>query len=398
MKCSFQHSSKFPPKVLLPILPILLLLAVAVLVLPLLAPVAVIVDGVVMDSAVATLRSDWEGCFDREFDVEIDGGTIHVYEKGNSGPVVLLLHGAGLSSMSFALFSMKLFSKSQSCRIIAFDWRGHGFTKMETPSDLSVDTLCNDVEALCEQVVKKDDTVIVVGHSMGGAMAVHAVSRNKIPNVAALCVIDVVEATALMSLSAMSRVIQARPTSFDSMEDAVSWCVKTKTVRNEASARISMPGQLKWVPKTEVGLYTVASLPLTFHEEEEEDGTRDEGDLVDTRNQVDDEMCKEEGKHEKLVLTWAVNLNNTKPYWEEWFRGVSQRFLACGCGKLLITAGADRLTDKTLIIGQMQGKFQMHIVRDTGHCVQEDAPDNLVEVINGFINRVLVLSKVTQKK
>lgn len=37
----------------------------------------------------------------------------------------------------------------------------------------------------------------------------------------------------------------------------------------------------------------------------------------------------------------------------------------------------DRL-DKELSIGQMQGKFQMQIVGQTGHAVHEDAPDKVM--------------------
>lgn len=38
--------------------------------------------------------------------------------------------------------------------------------------------------------------------------------------------------------------------------------------------------------------------------------------------------------------------------------------------RLLILAGTDRL-DKTLMIGQMQGKFQLEVVTDVGHMLHE---------------------------
>lgn len=72
-------------------------------------------------------------------------------------------------------------------------------------------------------------------------------------------------------------------------------------------------------------------------------------------------------------LIWITDLKKTLPYWSEWFTGLSERFLNSGTAKLLILAGTDRL-DKPLIIGQMQGKFQLTIFPDSGHWVQEDVP------------------------
>lgn len=53
-----------------------------------------------------------------------------------------------------------------------------------------------------------------------------------------------------------------------------------------------------------------------------------------------------------------------------WFSGLSAKFLTVRAARLLILAGTDRL-DKTLMIGQMQGKFQLEVVPDVGHMVHE---------------------------
>ena len=45
-------------------------------------------------------------------------------------------------------------------------------------------------------------------------------------------------------------------------------------------------------------------------------------------------------------------------------------FLAARTARILVLAGAERL-DKELMIGQMQGKFQMVVVPGVGHMVQE---------------------------
>lgn len=53
-----------------------------------------------------------------------------------------------------------------------------------------------------------------------------------------------------------------------------------------------------------------------------------------------------------------------------WFRGLSSSFLAIRTARLLVLAGTERL-DKELMIGQMQGKFQLAVVPETGHMIHE---------------------------
>jgi len=55
---------------------------------------------------------------------------------------------------------------------------------------------------------------------------------------------------------------------------------------------------------------------------------------------------------------------------EGWFRGLSAAFLAARTARLLVLAGTDRL-DRELMIGQMQGKFQLVVVPNTGHMLHE---------------------------
>lgn len=64
---------------------------------------------------------------------------------------------------------------------------------------------------------------VLMGHSMGGAIAVHATNNNCIPSVVALIVIDVVEGTAVDALASMQSFLRSRPTSFKSVKDAITW-------------------------------------------------------------------------------------------------------------------------------------------------------------------------------
>ncbi len=64
---------------------------------------------------------------------------------------------------------------------------------------------------------------ILMGHSMGGAIAVHATFHNFIDSIMALIVIDVVEGTAVDALASMQSFLRSRPSSFSSVKDAISW-------------------------------------------------------------------------------------------------------------------------------------------------------------------------------
>ena len=54
--------------------------------------------------------------------------------------------------------------------------------------------------------------------------------------------------------------------------------------------------------------------------------------------------------------------------------------------KLLLLAGVDRL-DRELMVGQMQGKFQMQVLPQCGHAVHEDSPENVADAISNFMLR-----------
>lgn len=48
----------------------------------------------------------WNKYFDKYMDVNTDSGTFRLYLLGTEGPVLLLLHGGGLSALGWSLFSV----------------------------------------------------------------------------------------------------------------------------------------------------------------------------------------------------------------------------------------------------------------------------------------------------
>lgn len=87
-----------------------------------------------------------------------------------------------------------------------------------------------------------------------------------------------------------------------------------------------------------------------------------------------------------LPWTWRTDLGATQPYWEGWFAGLSRKFLEAKGGKLLLLAGTDRL-DKELMIGQMQGKYQLQVFPEAGHFIHEDLAEKTAMVVADFYRR-----------
>jgi len=157
---------------------------------------------------------------------------------------VFCLHGGGYSGLSFALAASRMKDKT---RVVAMDLRGHGKSTTNDDLDLSIETLTNDVIAVIRTMYGDlPPAIILVGHSMGGSVAVHVAARKEIRNLHGLVVVDVVEGTAMASLVHMQKILANRAQHFPSIEKAIEWSVKGGPLRNVESARVSIPSTLKY--------------------------------------------------------------------------------------------------------------------------------------------------------
>ncbi|XP_010542734.1 PREDICTED: protein phosphatase methylesterase 1 [Tarenaya hassleriana] len=280
---------------------------------------------------------EWSSYFDKEEDISVPGSNdvFHVYMAGTEGPVVFCLHGGGYSGLSFSVAANQIKEKA---RVVAMDLRGHGKSVTENELDLSIETMCNDVSAVVKELYgDSPPAIVLVGHSMGGSVAVHVAANKTLPSLAGLVVVDVVEGTAIASLIHMQKILANRMQHFPSVEKAVEYSVRGGSLRNLDSARVSVPSTLKY---------------------------------------DDSKQC----------YVYRTRLDETEQYWRGWYEGLSDKFLSSPVPKILLLAGTDRL-DRALTIGQMQGKFQMVVVRHTGHAIQEDVPDEFANLVTGFISR-----------
>ena len=278
-----------------------------------------------------------------------DEAKYHVYltpPANSKAPLFVCHHGAGASGMSFALFALSLRAIVPEVGILSVEARQHG-SSVCSPSgdvvnDFKISVLSDDLSNMITLVRQKLGwsslpSIVLVGHSLGGAVAVDLAQKGALgTSLLGYVVIDVVEGSAIEALKYMQSILSSRPSTFPTLEAAIEWHLRTRNLRSRDSASASVPSLLKHTP----------------------DGQ----------------------------WAWATELAITQPFWEGWFQGMSQKFLSAKGAKLLILAGTDRL-DKDLMIGQMQGKFQLQVVPEAGHFVQEDAPEKTAEMVAEFYRR-----------
>ncbi|XP_072528179.1 protein phosphatase methylesterase 1-like [Salminus brasiliensis] len=323
----------------------------------------------------------WSEYFEMMDDVVVGSAeskdVFRVYKSGQDGPLLVLLHGGGHSALSWAVFTAAMTSRV-NCRVLAMDLRGHGATQVRHADDLSTQTMSRDVANVVRATYGEvPPPIVLVGHSMGGAIAVHAASGSLLPSVVGLVVIDVVEGSAMDVLHSMQNFLKGRPRSFKSIDHAIEWSVKSGQIRNLESAKVSMVGQVRRC-EVEDGDCAEQVSPVT---ESVAEGHEEFYDL----NYVTDK-AESTASEPSSVYSWKIDLSKAEKYWDGWFRGISNLFLGCNVPKLLLLAGIDRL-DRDLTIGQMQGKFMMQVLPPCGHAVHEDIPDKVADALAGFMTR-----------
>lgn len=95
------------------------------------------------------------------------GGYRWHIQRGGAGAKVLLLHGTGASTHSWAGLFPRL---SARCDVLALDLPGHAFTRSRGPEDSSLPGMAMAVQSLLRQTGFSPE--IIIGHSAGAAIAI----------------------------------------------------------------------------------------------------------------------------------------------------------------------------------------------------------------------------------
>ncbi|VVT46651.1 uncharacterized protein SAPINGB_P001319 [Magnusiomyces paraingens] len=313
--------------------------------------------------------------------------------------------------------------------VFAFDARYHGSTKVYNVSetgdlveepfeemDMSLETLTRDMIDVINKVYetkgwgKKEDestpnpSLILVGHSLGGSVVTSVATESAgniqklkkkkeetgeetgeetteedLPHlpgsVSGVAVLDVVEGTAIESLQTMNMILDSRPLTFPSIERGIEWHLRSKALRNPESACISVPCLLRPQPEHSVSKISSSSSSSSSSTT----GYPSWSVLPNLGGKGGTAVAG--GRWE-----WVTNLRATEPFWRGWFTGLSARFLRVPAARLLVLAGTDRL-DKDLMIGQMQGKYQLVVFQEAGHFIQEDVPYKTAHLFYDFYLR-----------
>ncbi|KAG9517787.1 protein phosphatase methylesterase 1, partial [Aureobasidium melanogenum] len=296
----------------------------------------------------------WSKYFEQELfldsKTESQHAKYHVYltppRDPAKGPLFICHHGAGATGMSFACFAAAVRKEMPGAGICSLEAREHGSAVFAPSSneevlDFSIETLVADTLAMIEGVKQRQGwktlpPSVLVGHSLGGAVVTRIAANGTLgAQLVGFAVLDVVEGSAIEALMHMKTYLASRPSSFASVDQAINWHIRSRTIRDLESAKASVPGLL--VPK-------------------------------------DDRWI------------WRTDLARTQRWWEDWFTGMSGLFLRGRAAKALVLAGTDRL-DKELMVGQMQGKFQLTVIPEAGHFIQEDVPEKTAHLMIEFFKR-----------
>ncbi|KAI4730921.1 protein phosphatase methylesterase [Aureobasidium sp. EXF-10728] len=295
----------------------------------------------------------WPAYFEQELflesKTESQHAQYHVYltppKDPAKGPLFICHHGAGATGMSFGCFAAAVRRQMPGAGVCSLEAREHGSYVCSSDGqeilDFSIETLVADTLAMIDGVKQRQGwkalpPSVLVGHSLGGAVVTRIAATGSLgAQLVGFAVLDVVEGSAIEALLHMKTYLASRPSSFASVDQAINWHIRSRTIRDLESAKASVPSLL--VPN-------------------------------------DDRWV------------WRTDLARTQRWWEDWFTGMSGLFLKGKAAKALVLAGTDRL-DKELMVGQMQGKFQLTVIPEAGHFIQEDVPEKTAHLMIEFFKR-----------
>lgn len=261
----------------------------------------------------------------------------HVQDVG-TGPLLLLLHGAGGSTQSFRHLIPLL---AETYRVVAIDLPGQGFTRLGAQARCGLETMAEDIAALCELESWRPHAII--GHSAGAAVAFDLATRLPTPPAQVIGI-----NAALSSFKGVAGVM------FPVM----------------AKALAMMPGVAALFTASSGNPRSVQRLIEGTGSHLEAGDLRYYGTLVSDRGHVNATL--------QMMAQWDLEPLLSRLFLPEY----NQR-------GLLIAASADRAVPARTsrdIAAQIEGLAYAE-VPDLGHLVHEEAPDVIADLILDYLTK-----------
>lgn len=143
-----------------------------------------------------------------------DGVTLVGDDAGDArAPAVVLLHGGGQTRHSWSGAMRALVARGY--RVINYDARGHGDSDWSAAGAYELDDRVADLTAV---VAALDTPFALVGASLGGATAIHAVGAGLHP--AALVLVDIVPEPEIAGVERIVAFMRRHPAGFASLDEA----------------------------------------------------------------------------------------------------------------------------------------------------------------------------------
>lgn len=259
----------------------------------------------------------------------------HVQEAG-TGPLVLLLHGAGGATQSFRHLIPFL---TPTHRVVAIDLPGQGFTRSGAQARCGLEAMAEDIAALCAQEGWQPRALI--GHSAGAAVAFDLAHRLPAP---APHMIGI--NAALSNFKGVAGVMFPLMAKTLAMMPGIAGLF-TASSGNPRSVQRLIDGTGSKLPPEDLGCYAA---------------------LVSDRAHVNATL--------QMMAQWDLApLLGRLPHSD--VRG------------LLIAATGDRAVPYTVSrdLAALLDHLEYHEMADLGHLAHEEAPDAVAEVILTYLNR-----------
>jgi pimeloyl-ACP methyl ester carboxylesterase len=145
-----------------------------------------------------------------------DGVNLVADEAGpRDGPAVILLHGGGQTRHSWSGAMVALVGRGY--RVVNFDARGHGDSDWSQAGRYSLDDRVGDLQTITSQL---SVPFALVGASLGGATAIHAVAQGMEP--AAVVLVDIVPRPEPVGIDRIVGFMRSTLGGFDTIEDAIT--------------------------------------------------------------------------------------------------------------------------------------------------------------------------------